>query len=83
MINGLKVGNTFTDDKKTIVQELNNYFSGVADELRRLLPEVSFDISKFVSYTDNLIRRTLGCVLLFRPYNISASGEYSRSTQSK
>ena len=55
----MKIGDSLTDDKQNIVEDLNNYFVGVADQLRDLLPDIPFDISKLATFIDSKKERSV------------------------
>ena len=64
-ITNMKIGDSLTDDKQNIVEDLNNYFVGVADQLRELLLDIPFDISKLASFIELTPRRNAVHTLVF------------------
>ena len=52
-VTNMKIGDSLTDDKQNIVEQLNNYFVGV------LLPDIPFDISKLATFIDSKEERSV------------------------
>ena len=46
----LKVGGYLLEDNKKIASEFNFHFTSIADQLRSLLPQLNFDISKLQNF---------------------------------
>lgn len=46
----LKVGGCLLEDNKKIASEFNFHFTSIADQLRSLLPQLNFDISKLQNF---------------------------------
>ena len=49
-VNNLKVGRCLLENNQKIASELNARFTSIADQLRSLLPQLNFDISKLQNF---------------------------------
>ncbi|KAL9958504.1 hypothetical protein ACROYT_G035530 [Oculina patagonica] len=52
-VNKLKADGRILEDKEQIASEFNSHFTSIADQLRSLLPQMNFDISKLRNYVSS------------------------------
>ena len=52
-VSNLKAGGRILEDKEQIASEFNSHFTSIADQLRLLLPQMNFDISKLSNYVSS------------------------------
>ena len=52
-VSNLTAGGRILEDKEQIASEFNSHFTSIADQLRSLLPQMNFDISKLSNYVNS------------------------------